>query len=56
MQKTMNKKNGNSTDDMMQGILKHANPEWRAQRSVIVQALDPKNTKQDEEGNGSTPN
>ena len=28
---------------MMENILKHANPEWREQRSTCAKILDPKN-------------
>ena len=36
------KKRNKETDRMMENILKHANPEWREQRSTCAKILDPK--------------
>ena len=41
--KFLDKKRNKETDRMMKNILKHANPEWREQRSTCAKILDPKN-------------
>ena len=41
--KFLDKKRNKETDRMMVNILKHANPEWREQRSTCAKILDPKN-------------
>ena len=42
-EKALNKKRNKETDRMIENILKHANPEWREQRSTCAKILDPKN-------------
>ena len=41
--KFLDKKRNKETDRMMENILKHANPEWREQRSTCAKILDPQN-------------
>ena len=41
--KILDKKRNTETDRMMENILKHANPEWREQRSTCAKILDPQN-------------